>query len=368
MRVRFDGRIFEAQVQGGISRYFTELCLGLIELGVDVDVDCLFSANIHAIAKGICRRRITFPEPRIDELLARLYLQINRLYRRSFPFPLPDIYHSTYHDVDIDIPPNSKLITTVYDMIYEDYPDLFPENRISEIKKKLCLQSTRIIAISHSTKNRLVDLFNLDPHRVEVVYLANGVLRTRDVFRLNLPNEYLLFVGSRSGYKNFDRFARAVQIVFDKVGSGLSVVCVGKPFDSNEYMMLSQLNILDRFTSIFPCERDLSEIYQRAKCFVFPSYAEGFGLPILEAFSNCCPVLLSDINVFHEVARDAAEYFSPFDIDSIAHQICNVLGSQQRQDDLRNLGNERSSEFSWEKTAISTRDCYLAALKDNSLV
>jgi glycosyltransferase involved in cell wall biosynthesis len=102
----------------------------------------------------------------------------------------------------------------------------------------------------------------------------------------------------------------------------------------------------------------LSYYYSNANFFIFPSLYEGFGIPILEAFSCSCPLLCSNSSSFTEIASDAARYFDPYSEESISDAIMSILNNEALRSNLIDQGKERLHSFSWDESALKTRNIY----------
>jgi len=172
--------------------------------------------------------------------------------------------------------------------------------------------------------------------------------------------DYILFVGHRDSYKNFNRFLEAVSPLLLKYD--LKLLCTGPIFNNVELEFINNLNINDKVIHIFVAEDKLKDLYSNALFFVYPSLYEGFGIPILEAFSSGCPVLLSNASCFPEIAGDAAIYFDPYSLEDMQQKIRDLLLSSSRQDEYRKKGYDKIKQFSWKKTAIETYDLYSDSL------
>ena len=114
----------------------------------------------------------------------------------------------------------------------------------------------------------------------------------------------------------------------------------------------------DSLVHIAANDAQMASLYRHALCFVFPSLYEGFGIPILEAFSNNCPVCLSNASCFPEVAGDAALYFAPHDAQSMCDTLREVIASETLREELRRRGSERIKDFSLQKMVQQTCDVY----------
>jgi glycosyltransferase involved in cell wall biosynthesis len=167
----------------------------------------------------------------------------------------------------------------------------------------------------------------------------------------------LLYVGDRDSYKNFLFFSRAVEPLL-KDDRDLKVICTGSPFTKKEKVFLKELDIFDRFVTVNVNDADLALLYKSAQVFVYPSYYEGFGIPILEALSMGCPVVLSNSSSFPEVAGDAGVYFDPKKLSSIRSAIEHVITDQNYRKSLSKSCLDQASHFSWAQAARDTSDIY----------
>ncbi|MEM2154884.1 MAG: glycosyltransferase family 1 protein, partial [Nitrososphaeria archaeon] len=140
------------------------------------------------------------------------------------------------------------------------------------------------------------------------------------------------------------------------------IVCFGGGlFSAEEIDLMIKLGLSeDQVIQISGDDKTLAHLYRNAAVFVYPSLYEGFGIPLLEAMSLGCPVICSNTSSFPEVAGNAAEFFDPYEADSIAVALENVLYSSEKSKHLVNLGYERVKNFSWEKCADETRSIYLS--------
>ncbi|WP_243669147.1 glycosyltransferase family 4 protein [Methanoculleus chikugoensis] len=180
-----------------------------------------------------------------------------------------------------------------------------PNDPTKTWKKKLIEQAEAIIAISESTKSDIIKYTNAEPDRISVVYLGNPFEYLVQSHRVKnnfehpaLEEPYILFVGNRNGYKNFIFFIKSVARLLKK-DENLRVYCAGGgPFMRPELEILNELNILSKVRFINTNDLIMKHLYENAQAFIFPSLYEGFGLPILEAFSCGCPALLSNSSSF----------------------------------------------------------------------
>jgi glycosyltransferase involved in cell wall biosynthesis len=361
MNIIYTHNIFTAQKYGGVSRYFFEIIKRVILAEVDVQVIAGFYINEYVRylprVKGFC-------VPSINHTGA-IRQKISEAYQRYMLRRSGDdaIVHQTYYSKSC-IKFCGKSVVTVYDMVHELFPQSFPENDDTSRDKRLCCErADQIIAISHSTKNDLVRLFSIDPEKINVIHLGSS-MKEITASRSNsfFSEPYLLFVGTRSGYKNFEGLLRAFA-ASKHLKDNFHVVCFGgAAFSVNEKESFKELGIEGLVHQVSGDDDMLATFYRHAKVFVYPSLYEGFGIPVLEAMSLGCPVVCSKTSSMPEVAGDAAAYFDPYDIASIQQTLEDTLLNESLIHDLRIKGRIRESLFSWERCAQETIDLYHSLL------
>ncbi len=362
MKIVYDYQAFTFQKYGGISRYFYEIMKGIkkekdyeVEIGVNYTENGYLGeiphlGNYKAIQLGDFRGKV------------RLLNAINQYSTlRSLKEPY-DIFHPTYYETYFlkRIGAN-PFVLTVHDMIHEKFPELFPERDLTAQNKALLVEkATKIIAISESTKKDLIDILNVPEEKIEVIYHANSLVMPNEESEIvkKLPKRYVLFVGVRNGYKNFNNFIKAMTDLIHKDGE-LYVCCVGGgKFNEEEKALLEELKIQERIVQIGVYDSDLTQVYRKALAFVFPSWYEGFGIPLLEAMYSGCPVITSNVSSLPEVAGEAAVYFDPYSEKEIQKSIEQVIYNEDLRKELIQKGYKRNAQFSWNITVQKTRDVY----------
>ncbi|WP_435189521.1 glycosyltransferase family 4 protein [Pseudothioglobus sp. nBUS_23] len=356
MKIIYDSYIFTEQKYGGISRYFSELLKKFNNNDIQASAPLLFSNNQY-ISDGQFVKHYQFLPNKTIKGKQRLLFLINRI---AFLFFLKvkdfDIIHPTYYDVYyLKLVENKKLILTVYDMIHEKFYD----DEVSRRKQILCERADLIIAISQNTKKDLIEIFNIQESKIRVVYLASSLNKNSVMKSLpSLPQKYLLFVGHRGLYKNFERFVVAISKILNE-NVDLFVICAGgNNFEDSEISLFKKFSLEERFIQFNIDDDTISSLYKNALLFVFPSLYEGFGIPLLEAFSCGCPVACSDASSFPEIALDGAVYFDPENVDSMYHCISQILFDQAAKQKLVSNAYKRLNSFSWEITASETKKIY----------
>ena len=366
MKILYDHQIFSVQIFGGISRYFHELSSQIrLNRNVKTEISLKISNNFYINHDGI--KFYTFLKKyhfrgkvRFIYFLNKLYT-IYKLFRRDFI-----IFHPTYYDpYFLKFIGKKKFVLTVYDMIHEKFPENFPKfDKTSENKKLLATKASKIIAISESTKQDLIEIFDINPSKVKVIHLANSLqLDKKKDNKIRLPKKYILYVGSRVGYKNFMNFLFSVTKILNS-DSNLHLVCAGGgKFDYEENSYIHKNNLENKLLQFNIDDNTLSYFYSNARAFIFPSIYEGFGIPVLEAFACGCPLICSNTSSLPEIAADAAVYFDPLDIISIETAIFNVLNDSELSTNMIENGYKRLKYFSWEKTAKLTHDLYKSIIQ-----
>ena len=197
-------------------------------------------------------------------------------------------------------------------------------------------------------------------HSVMIIYVIPHGAPTKPPVSYPSPFSfpYVLFVGARLLYKNFGPFVEECAIVIEHHPK-LHIVCTGSPFSEDEQKLIAEHNLSQNIIQLFASEQELQSLYQNAVAFVYPSAYEGFGMPILEAFSCECPVMLNNASCFPEVGGDAAIYFDINRRGDLAEHILSFYKtSSYDRNALIIKGKERLKQFSWNKSAQKLKQIY----------
>jgi glycosyltransferase involved in cell wall biosynthesis len=250
-------------------------------------------------------------------------------------------------------------------MIHERFPNSFSRNDVTRRAKSAALQrADHIICISENTRRDLIETTGIPIEKTSVVHLGYSLTAMSRSALPPIPEvPYLLYVGARDGYKNFEGLLAAY--ARSDLRNAFSLVCFGGGNATPRESSLIQSLGINPANIIFLHGSDsaLSSLYASASAFVYPSLYEGFGIPPLEAMSFGCPVVCSNTSSMPEVVGDAAELFDPNDLDSMCTALEQVLLSTHRSQQLVALGHERIKLFSWEKCARETLDTYKRVLR-----
>jgi glycosyltransferase involved in cell wall biosynthesis len=229
-------------------------------------------------------------------------------------------------------------------------------------------RAQRFIAISESTKADMRRCLGIEPDRIDVTPLAvSGAYRpdvgldVREAVRrrYQLPAEYLLYVGRLEPRKNLPGLLEAYRAVCASRQNVPTLVLAGaRGWHSAELdIQLEKLGSRVRSIGYIP-EADLPALYCGAHVFIYPSFYEGFGIPVLEALACGVPTITSNISSMPEVAGDAAELVDPHSTLALADSLHRLLTDDRRRADLRRRSLRRAAEFSWERTARLTIESY----------
>jgi glycosyltransferase involved in cell wall biosynthesis len=368
MKIGFDAkRLFNNFT--GLGNYSRALVYGLNEFYPENDL-FLFTPRIipnEEVKSFLDSSRYKVVSPRRNSSFWRSFGCVKDINNLKL-----DIYHGLSHELPFGIlKTKAKSVVTVHDLIYITYPFDFSlfDRQIYKLKSLYaCQKADKIIAVSNSTKNDIINYFNISDSKVEVVYqschhsfkeMLNEEER-REVLRKNdLPHNYMLYVGSVIERKNLLNLVKAIKLLKKENIPPLVVIGKGKKYlyKVKEYVKEHGLEKMVIFTSGISFV-DLPAIYQNAKIFIYPSRYEGFGIPIIEALWSKTPVITSDISSLPEAAGPGAFYCNPESAESISEGIQKILSDKAYSDELVVKGFEHVQQFEDKNNADKLMEVY----------
>ncbi len=357
MKILFDYSIFYHQKFGGISRYFLNLQEQFLKSNNQTKIFAPIHQNIF-LKKNINKNPFNIYLKKYPLNTRRIFKNLNHYSTKIFcKFYKPEIIHNTFFEKNITN--KCKKVITIYDLIHEIYYDEYGNKKSYRPKKKTLDSADQIICISNKTKEDLINIYKIDEKKIEVIYLGIQKFFRIDGPTLNLNKPFLLYVGSRSKYKNFNTLIKAFSMSI-KLQSDFDIICCGGgKFSELEKKNMSDLKInLSKIKQINSSDEELHYFYKNASLLIYPSLYEGFGLPTLEAMSLGCPVVSSNHKAIIEAVGNAAKLFNPSKPEEIKTCIENVVYSEKVTQEFIQKGLDRSKLFTWEKCAKETMNIY----------
>jgi glycosyltransferase involved in cell wall biosynthesis len=367
MQILYDHQVFSLQNAGGASRYFYELTKFLTTVP-DVHTDVLLGIN-----------GTVYPFRTLDSAKARISgfrewlppgtwrYAVNEAWSNMVaPFRgKVDVYHPTTY-MRMPMVRARRVVATHHDCTHELFPETIPDGKkVLWARKWLFPQVDGIICVSEACRQDLLRFYNVDPAKTRVIHHGITPLRgspeAAAELKKQLRRDYLLYVGMRAAFKNFDGLLHAfrqagLQDCFDLLILG------GGSLTPAEKALIEKLELNGCVISL-PRVSDelLAEAYAGASLFVYPSHNEGFGFPPLEAMSAGCPVLASRIPSTTEVCQDAPIYFDLKDQESFSRELLRALNDAEARQRSIARGGEVAAQYSWTKCGKETlafyRDC-----------
>jgi mannosyltransferase len=341
--LQFDNIIFSLQKNGGGSTYWFEILKRAYSDGFNFK-DLNYS---NSLSNSHFKSYFNLREQDDDLIVFQKKRFFERFRKPSKLFNKENyVFHSSYYRV---IPDKfCKNIITIHDFIPELYYGYLKRNYNYNLKKNALNNSEAIICVSHSTKNDLLNFFpNISENKISVIH--NGA--ADDFVHNNNPRKnFILFVGSRFGYKMFEWAIKAVAglAIFD-------LVIVGSPLSDLEIAILTNFKTLNYrvFSSI--SNMQLNELYNTAFALIYPSEYEGFGLPVLEAMKAGCPVIARRTSSIPEIVPKNYLLLESYCLDEFSDKIEKLKLNYFY---YQNLGLIKSSEFSWNKSYSLHKELY----------
>lgn len=376
MRMAIDIRVLTSGTRTGVEEYAINLLSRLLRLGENIEFKLFYNAykkikldyewvslpNVRLYEMRIPNRFLFvstkfFNHPKIDKLIGGAEIFFNPHF---FSAPLSR---------------SCRKAMTFHDLSFEYHPEFFSWRK--RIWQKYLMNvgqevqgAEKIIAVSRSTKEDLMDFYKINPGRIKVIYSgvddkfekkelceseSEGIKK-----KYRLPQNFILYFGTVEPRKNIVGLISAFQLIKGRIkNKELKLVIAGARgwlyqdiFKAAKNSKYSQDIIFTGFVE--PADKVF--LYNLASLFVYPSFFEGFGFPPLEAMACGLPVITSNTSSLPEVVGDAALMVDPYNIDELAWAMAEVLADDDLRCELIARGLARAKMFSWEKCAKETLD------------
>ncbi len=259
-----------------------------------------------------------------------------------------------------------KKIITIHDCAYDRFKESDTFQTQAYFKLMFYLTTKlflKIITVSNFSKNEIVELYKINPDKIEVIYEGvpelpevNENFIEKTLYKFNINKPYFLYIGSWRPRKNLPGLIKAFRLFREKGFDYLLVIGGRKDKRFLDLEREIKNNQLDRKVILTDTlsRKEIASFYKKAKALTFPSFYEGFGLPVLEAQSLGIPVLTSNNSSLPEVAGNAALYVNPYNVEEITNGMEKLAKDENLREDLIKKGFENIKRFSWEKAAKET--------------
>lgn len=286
------------------------------------------------------------------------------------------LFHSQYV-----LPPfiPCKSVLTIHDILFESHPEFFPEFHRRLLKFFIpfsAKRADRIISVSEFTKKQIMKYYRVPEEKITVIYegASDKFLPIRDkelikpvLEKYGIKKRYILFVGRVEPRKNIVGLLNAFVYIKNKGMKDFCLVIVGnqdKIFQEKE--LFDQIKELQLDSDVIftggVSDEDLPVLYNEAEVLVYPAFAEGFGLPVLEAMACGTPVVTSNTTSLPEVTGDAAILVNPYSSEEIGQALEKILNDDSLRRELALRGLQRAKKFSWQDAAKKTIEVYKEVL------
>jgi glycosyltransferase involved in cell wall biosynthesis len=387
MIIGIDIRMLARGTRTGVEEYTTNLLANMLSLDknikfklfyngykkVELNYDWLKFPNVEL-------KQFRIPNKILDTSLYFFnYPKIDKLLKEVDIFFSPHIFLSS-------VLRKCKSVMTFHDLSFEKYPEFYSASKnywhLSMNPKKQARKTDKIIAVSKSTKDDLVGLYNINPEKIKVIYSGvnlvssiqypvSSISKIRKKY--NLPNHYILYLGTLEPRKNIIGLIKAFELLkksfrrrrhsrMSPAENNYKLVIAGSKgwLYKDIFKAAKSSSVKNDIIFIgFIDDEDKSILYSQAEFFVYPSFYEGFGFPPLEAMACGTPVITSNFSSLPEAVGDAAIMVNPYNLDELSNAMQMISNDDKLKNILIEKGFEQAKKFSWQKCARETLDFIL---------
>jgi glycosyltransferase involved in cell wall biosynthesis len=292
------------------------------------------------------------------------------------------LYHGLSHEIPVGIQSTGiASVVTIHDLIFERYPEQFKKIDVQIYRRKFrnaCEHANRIIAISRQTKEDIIERYGIDANKVDICYQScdpafgaevDDETKNRVRKKYNLPARFFLYVGSIIERKNLLNICKALLLLPDDIKVPLVVIGNGGAYKQRVQEFISANNLTGRVIFLSETEAVKNEpefqqpatfaaIYQMAIAMIYPSFFEGFGLPVLESLWSRIPVITSNVSCLPETGGNAAYYVDPHHPQQIAEGMRRIYLEESLRNDMVLKGWQYAQNFALQKCTASLMEVY----------
>lgn len=264
-----------------------------------------------------------------------------------------DIYHGLSHEIPLNIAKTGiRTVVTIHDIMYLAYPDMYTaiDRTIYKFKfQYACQHADKVIAISECTKQDIIRYLGTPENKIEVIYQAiQPTFYTcqpqeqakQTIQKYQIPSDFLLYVGAINSRKNLLGIVKALALLPREYQIPLVIIGNGHQYKEEVLKFAAQTHLSDRLI-LLPNLHDpveLQAFYQQARIFLFPSFYEGFGLPVTEALLSKVPVITSNRSCLPEAGGPDSCYIQPESSEEIAEAIISILTDEEKRLEMTEKG------------------------------
>ncbi|MGQ0740285.1 MAG: glycosyltransferase family 4 protein [Bacteroidota bacterium] len=293
-----------------------------------------------------------------------------------------DLYHGLSHEIPMGIHKTGiKSVVTIHDLIHERHPGQYNPVDVKIYRRKFryaCGNADKVIAISRQTKSDIMEFYKTPEEKIVVCYQscnpAFGQKFSEEEKRkirgqYSLPEQFFLYVGAVIERKNLLNICKAMFLLRGQLDIPLVVIGDGKKYKQQVKDYIKQNGIENRiiFLSESPSVKslpsfqsavDFPAIYQSAIAMIYPSFSEGFGIPVLEALWSKLPVITSNTSCLPEAGGEGAYYVNPASAGEIAGGMMKIYSDKQFAESMKEKGWQHAQNFTPQKSAEAVMNVY----------
>jgi glycosyltransferase involved in cell wall biosynthesis len=359
LKILFNNRIFFDQKYGGISRYFNSIFEIFIKDKIDFKVIAPLYKNLYLKnLDNSFKKGLYIPRYPLNIFLKKFNNSISRTFINNCQH---DVLHDTYYSEDTYKIKSKKKIITIHDLIHEKYPTYYDYKNLIKVRKKIFKYIDNFICVSESTKEDLLNIYDVPHEKIKVIYHGGDHLdkikidtnKQKFEFEKKITKPFIFYVGKRYRYKNFLLLINAFKNSSMLKKNFQIIFFGGEKMNKKEAQIYKNANISNQIIHLNGDDEILKYLYLNAKVMVSTSEYEGFGLNVLEALKHDCPVVAKDIKVFRELYQNNITYFD--DEDSLQYSLEKILSFDNK---FRIDQNNLNKKFNWKNASSEILKVY----------